>query len=139
MHDFPAAVTLTLAHQINNSSGVLTVHHDYVLQPRTTRFPSYLELDPPSSLLSDLSDLGSDSISGVAYSRIWPESPSFSDRDLGPIPKKWSGECEIGELIGARYFAAGYSAAFGLYNGEETEFLSARDSDDLHRRRLFGF
>lgn len=28
---------------------------------------------------------------------MWPESESFNDRGLGPIPKRWKGKCIDGE------------------------------------------
>uniref|UniRef100_A0A7N0U7S8 Uncharacterized protein n=1 Tax=Kalanchoe fedtschenkoi TaxID=63787 RepID=A0A7N0U7S8_KALFE len=52
-------------------------------------------------------------IIGVLDSGIWPESPSFNDKGLGPPPKKWKGTCNTGEsatfkcnnkLIGARFY-----------------------------------
>jgi hypothetical protein len=34
----------------------------------------------------------------IAYDHmtgVWPESKSFSDEGLGPIPKKWRGICQV--------------------------------------------
>ncbi|KAK9283873.1 hypothetical protein L1049_012128 [Liquidambar formosana] len=46
---------------------------------------------------------------------IWPESPSFNDKGVGEIPKRWKGVCMEGsdfkksncnrKLIGARYYS----------------------------------
>ncbi|GMP53249.1 hypothetical protein CsSME_00018766 [Camellia sinensis var. sinensis] len=53
---------------------------------------------------------------------VWPESKSFSDEEMGPIPSKWKGICQNEadpgfhcnrKLIGARYFNKGYAAAAG--------------------------
>lgn len=72
---------------------------------------------------------------------IWPESQVFRDEGLGPIPSRWRGICESGELfnsrktcnrklIGARYFIKGLLAEYGQpYNSTEyQESLSPRDS-----------
>ncbi|GJZ10346.1 subtilisin-like protease SBT4.3 [Tanacetum coccineum] len=56
----------------------------------------------------------SDTISGVIDSGIWPESESFNDDGLGPIPAKWKGVCQGGinfkcnrKIIGARSYIVG--------------------------------
>ncbi|KAL3576971.1 hypothetical protein D5086_022254 [Populus alba] len=53
-------------------------------------------------------------------SSVWPESESFDDEGMGPIPTRWKGYCETNDgvkcnrkLIGARYFNKGYEAALG--------------------------
>ncbi|KNA12113.1 hypothetical protein SOVF_128800 [Spinacia oleracea] len=70
---------------------------------------------------------------------IWPESPSFSDKGLGEIPKRWKGVCMEGsdfkksdcnrKLIGARYYI--HQGGFGKYsNSTATKSnVSARDHD----------
>lgn len=75
---------------------------------------------------------------GVIDTGIWPERESFNDRDLGPVPPKWKGECvggrefEVGlcnrKVIGARFFCNGYEATSGKMN-ESVEYRSPRDSD----------
>lgn len=56
---------------------------------------------------------------------------------MGPIPKKWKGECEGGEefnpktacnkkVIGARYYLKGFEGRYGKIKSQE-EYKSARD------------
>ncbi|KAF9619893.1 hypothetical protein IFM89_009675 [Coptis chinensis] len=57
--------------------------------------------------------------SGLLDTGVWPESESFHDEGIGPIPPKWKGVCVEGhnftrnlcnrKLIGARYFNSGRS------------------------------
>lgn len=71
---------------------------------------------------------------------VWPESESFNDRGLGPIPAKWKGQCVDGQqwdskklcnkkLIGARYY---YMDSLLKTNKTDTqisedEYMSARE------------
>lgn len=105
----------------------------------TTRSPQFLGLrsTDTAGLLKE-SDFGSDLVIGVIDTGVWPERQSFNDRDLGPIPSKWKGQCVAGErfpasscnrkLIGARYFCGGYESTNGKMN-QTTEFRSPRDTD----------
>ncbi|KAK7262053.1 hypothetical protein RJT34_29613 [Clitoria ternatea] len=61
---------------------------------------------------------GEDSIVANLDTGVWPESPSFRDEGIGPIPSRWKGTCQKDntgfrcnrKLIGARYFNKGYIA-----------------------------
>ncbi|KAL9665760.1 hypothetical protein QQ045_000081 [Rhodiola kirilowii] len=81
---------------------------------------------------------GSDVIIGVLDSGVWPESKSFSDEGMGPVPSSWKGICQTGDsftsancnrkLIGARYYIKGYERAYGPLN-TTTDYRSPRDKD----------
>lgn len=70
---------------------------------------------------------------------IWPESPSFNDADMPPVPAGWKGTCQTGEafnstncnrkVIGARYYHSGYEA-------EENNKLEQYEGDDDPRKKV---
>lgn len=138
-HGFSAKLTNSEAQKLLSVSGIVDVIPEQVRQVQTTRSPEFLGLKTSDSagLLKE-SDFGSDLVIAVIDTGIWPERKSFGDRDLGPVPGKWKGECVAGrdfpatscnrKLIGARYFSSGYEATNGKMN-ETTEYRSPRDSD----------
>ncbi|XP_075489214.1 subtilisin-like protease SBT5.6 [Primulina tabacum] len=79
---------------------------------------------------------GKDVIVGVLDSGVWPESASFSDEGMDPVPATWNGTCEEGvafnssncnrKLIGARYYLKGYEAIYGPLD-PTTDLKSPRD------------
>ncbi|XP_078431246.1 subtilase family protein isoform X2 [Wolffia australiana] len=81
---------------------------------------------------------GRDAIVGLLDSGIWPESESFRDEGLGPVPSHWRGACQDGDsfnashcnrkLIGARYYLKGYEAYYGPLNTSYA-YRSPRDGD----------
>ncbi|CAA7014096.1 unnamed protein product [Microthlaspi erraticum] len=77
-------------------------------------------------------------IVGLVDNGVWPESRSFSDKGMGPIPKSWKGICQTGvafnsshcnrKIIGARYYVKGYESYYGPFNATANrDFLSPRD------------
>ncbi|CAA7402449.1 unnamed protein product [Spirodela intermedia] len=83
-------------------------------------------------------NFGKGTIVGLLDSGIWPESESFRDGGLGPIPRRWRGTCQEGDsfnsshcnrkLIGARYYLKGYEAYYGPLNTSYA-YRSPRDGD----------
>ncbi|RCV11841.1 hypothetical protein SETIT_2G218700v2 [Setaria italica] len=117
---------------------VASVHEDVLLPLHTTRSPSFLHLPPYDAPKADAA--GPDVIIGVLDTGVWPESPSFGDAGLGPVPARWRGSCETNatdfpssmcnrKLIGARAFFRGYSS--GGRNGSRvsSDLMSPRDDD----------
>ncbi|XP_022931494.1 subtilisin-like protease SBT3.9 isoform X2 [Cucurbita moschata] len=107
---------------------------------RTTRSWDFLGLSSSPSASSNLlhrAKMGDNVIIGVIDTGFWPESESFNDKGMGPIPSRWKGICQSGEdfnsshcnkkVIGARWFARALIAD----HGEEAvfkDYLSARDN-----------
>lgn len=70
---------------------------------------------------------------------VWPESESFNDEGMNPIPSHWKGICQQGEqfnstncnkkLIGARWFVKGFQDQIKrpINTTGSAEYLSARD------------
>nr|GME14492.1 subtilisin-like protease SBT5.6 [Ipomoea batatas] len=107
--------------------GVISVFHSdpTEIKPHTTRswdFVNLLEgingnsISGGEDLLSKANG-GKDVIVGIMDSGVWPESPSFSDEGMEPIPSSWKGICE-----------EGYEATFGRLN-QTRDFRSPRDVD----------
>ncbi|CAA2995421.1 subtilisin-like protease [Olea europaea subsp. europaea] len=79
-----------------------------------------------------------DVIVGVLDTGIWPESLSFNDSSMRPVPSHWKGTCDTGpdftkqhcnrKIVGARVFYCGYEAASGKINDKEQHKLP-RDQD----------
>ncbi|XP_010273831.1 PREDICTED: subtilisin-like protease SBT1.5 [Nelumbo nucifera] len=138
-HGFSAKLSPSEAQKLQSLDGVLAVIPEQVRQLHTTRSPQFLGLKTKdSSGLLKESDFGSDLVIGVIDTGIWPERESFGDRNLGPVPDKWKGQCVTTKdfpakscnrkLIGARFFCGGYEATNGKMN-ESSEYRSPRDSD----------
>lgn len=87
---------------------MLSVFPNEPLALQTTHSWSFLGLEDNfgnvrADSLWTKSGYGKDVIIGVLDSGVWPESHSFRDEGLGPIPAKWKGECTVGDLFGPSY------------------------------------
>ncbi|MCO5614988.1 hypothetical protein L7F22_069275 [Adiantum nelumboides] len=112
-HGFAARLTEQEATSIAKVPGFLSVVPDKLFKLQTTYTPEFMGLTPHSGLWPRAS-LGKDVIVGLLDTGIWPESKSFNDAGMGPIPERWKGGCVDGfdfesslcnrKLIGAKYF-----------------------------------
>ncbi|KAK4752253.1 hypothetical protein SAY87_021051 [Trapa incisa] len=139
---FAAKLTESEARKLAELPGVIQVMRNRIYRIQTTRSWDFLGLpSPPINNLLHRSVMGDGVIIGVFDTGIWPESKSFTDEGLGPVPSNWNGACESGEqfdpvkhcnrkIIGARWYIKGILAEYGklLNSSGETEFLSPRDA-----------
>ncbi|XP_057972825.1 subtilisin-like protease SBT3.9 [Malania oleifera] len=130
--------------QANNISGfpqVLDVFSSRNFSVHTTRSWDFLQVKSQvANGILNKSHNGSGSIIGMLDTGIWPESESFNDGDMGPIPSHWKGICQEGEkfnlsncnrkIIGARWYVKGYEAQYGNVNSSDwDDLLSPRDQN----------
>ncbi|KEH22215.1 subtilisin-like serine protease [Medicago truncatula] len=108
---FAAVLNNQQRERIVGIKGVVSVFPSQKFHLQTTRSWDFLGFS--QSIKRDQT-VESDLVVGVIDSGIWPESESFNDKDLGPIPKKWRGVCAGGgnfscnkKIIGARFYGDG--------------------------------
>ncbi|KAL5780132.1 hypothetical protein ACOSQ2_010869 [Xanthoceras sorbifolium] len=137
IHGFSTRLTVDEAESLEKQPGILAVLPEARYELHTTRTPAFLGLGK-SVTQFPASEAVSEVIVGILDTGVWPEIKSFDDTGLGPVPRGWKGACEVGKtfsssscnkkLIGARFFAKGYEAAFGPVD-ETMESKSPRDDD----------
>ncbi|XP_071706065.1 subtilisin-like serine-protease S [Rutidosis leptorrhynchoides] len=131
---FAAKLTNDQALQIAKMEGVISVFENTKRKLHTTHSWDFIGLageetmEIPGFSTSNQVNV----IIGFVDTGIWPESPSFSDTDMPPVPAGWKGTCQTGEafntthcnrkVIGARYYHSGYEA-------EEHSKLDQNDDD----------
>lgn len=137
IHGFSTRLTAEEAKQLQVQPGIVSVLPELRYELHTTRTPEFLGLDNNAGFILE-TDSNSEVIIGVLDTGVWPESKSFADTGLDPVPSSWKGQCETGtnftaakcnrKLIGARFFAKGYEATMGPID-ESRESKSPRDDD----------
>jgi hypothetical protein len=147
MNGFAAKMNSAQAAKLGAMPGIVSVEKDQKLQLDTSRTPDMLGLTDPGGLWEQLGGsegAGEGVIVGIIDSGIWPENPSFSDRDengklvFRQIPG-WHGRCRPGEnfpasdcnqkLIGATWYNSGFGGDAGTKAAFPYEFISPRDAD----------
>jgi len=133
-----ADLSATQANKLAKTSGVLALSKDKLSHPDTTSSPTFLGLNAPGGIWSQLGGgvhAGAGVVVGVIDTGIWPESKSFAGHTGIPVPATWHGKCVAGQnfpvtscndkLIGARYYLDG----FGKKNIGKQDYLSPRDGE----------
>ncbi|KAI3992839.1 hypothetical protein MKX01_021562 [Papaver californicum] len=135
---FSAILTAEQAQQLRESGSVVSVFESKINQLHITRSWDFLGVDVPQN--NGNIESKSDVIVGVIDTGIWPESESFNDNGLGPVPERFKGKCVIGDqftvencnrkIIGARYYSEGSEEFSGPLESRNISFFrSARDRD----------
>ncbi|KAJ9690058.1 hypothetical protein PVL29_012627 [Vitis rotundifolia] len=112
------------AAELSKRPGVVSIFLNQKYKLQTTRSWEFLGLERNGEIPADSiwvkARFGEDIIIGNIDTGVWPESESFNDQGMGPIPSKWKGYCEPNDdvkcnrkLIGARYFNKGVEAKLG--------------------------
>ncbi|PWA63259.1 subtilase family protein [Artemisia annua] len=140
MEGFAAQLSEHELELVRKMQHVVAVRPDRVHKVHTTYSYKFLGLSPTNEDGAWVkSGFGRGSIVGVLDTGVWPESPSFDDHGMPPVPKKWKGICQQGEdfsslncnrkIIGAQYFSKGHRVASSTPSESEfSEYLSPRDS-----------
>lgn len=149
MNGFAALLEDEHAQALSELPQVLSVFVNQGRSRHTTSSWGFLGLDEDGDSETEVisspslwrkSDFGKDVIVANLDTGVWPESESFNDTGMGPVPSRWKGICQTGpdfnaaqcnrKLIGARFFIKGYEAVNGPLNTSGTgQFHSPRDKD----------
>lgn len=132
---FSAVLSRSQLQRLEKMPGHLATYEETFGKAHTTHTPEYLGLDRQRGLWP-ISEFGDDMIIGIVDTGIWPESRSFNDDGMPPVPSRWRGTCESGtefnsshcnrKLIGARKFSEGIKQA-GLNISKTDDYDSPRD------------
>ncbi|KAH6825569.1 subtilase family protein [Perilla frutescens var. hirtella] len=147
INGFAALLTPHEASKLSKKEEVVSIFrsHPQKYSMHTTRsweFAGVEEAIKPENMKKEdiwlKSRYGKDVIVGLLDNGVWPESKSFNDEGMGPIPKSWKGFCQTGDefnwshcnkkIIGARYYIKGYEAYYGPLN-RTLDYHSPRDKD----------
>ncbi|KAK3156284.1 hypothetical protein QOZ80_2AG0105200 [Eleusine coracana subsp. coracana] len=163
INGFAANLDAAEAAEIARQPGVVSVFPNRGRQLHTTRSWQFLGLAGPGGVPRGgawrKARFGEDTIIGNLDTGVWPDSDSFRDDGLGPVPSHWKGACDKGQddkffcnrkLIGARYFNKGYASAVGAFNasmydtprdidGHGTHTLSTAGGSPSPGAAVFGF
>ncbi|KAG8094768.1 hypothetical protein GUJ93_ZPchr0012g20915 [Zizania palustris] len=164
INGFAASLEPEEAAAVAEQPGVVSVFPNRGRRLHTTRSWQFMGLERPDGAVPpwsawEVARYGEDAIIGNIDSGVWPESLSFNDGELGPIPDNWKGICQNehdkmfqcnSKLIGARYFNKGYAAGAGVpindtaktprdNNGHGTHTLATAGGSAVRGAAAFGY
>ncbi|XVE70106.1 hypothetical protein DITRI_Ditri10aG0044900 [Diplodiscus trichospermus] len=156
MHGFSARLTPSQASEIKKSPAHVATHEERFGKLFTTYSPKFLGLRRSSGLWN-ASSYGEGVIIGLIDTGVWPESESFSEKGMSPIPSRWKGKCQNStsspfpcnrKLIGAQTFIKGAQAAGSKtdsdgsprdFNGHGTHTASTAAGNHVPCASQFGY
>ncbi|KAK9112749.1 hypothetical protein Scep_020268 [Stephania cephalantha] len=131
---FSAVLSKSQLDQVEKMSGYIATYPETFGHLHTTHTPRFIGLKKHAGLWP-AARFGDDMIIGIVDTGIWPESESFKDHGMPPVPERWRGACEIGtafnisncnrKLIGARSFSKSLKASGKIIS--EHDYDSPRD------------
>ncbi|KAL5715646.1 hypothetical protein ACHQM5_017437 [Ranunculus cassubicifolius] len=163
INGFAAMLEEEEAEAISKDARVVSVFLNKAVKLHTTRSWHFLGLEKdgeiPHSSLWKKARFGDGVIIGNLDTGVWPESQSFNDHGLGPIPSKWKGSCTGGvscnrKLIGAHVYNEGYKSGAAQKNvtlnsttidsvldqeGHGTHTLSTAAGSFVPKANIYGF
>ncbi|CAI0447341.1 unnamed protein product [Linum tenue] len=135
MNGFSAVLSKAQLARLERTPAHIATFPESMGRRHTTHTPDFLGLNTRAGLWP-AARFGDDVIIGVLDTGIWPESQSFGDTLMPPVPARWRGTCETGtdfnsshcnrKLIGARKFSRGMEQQRLPINTTE-DFDSPRD------------
>ncbi|KAM7482497.1 hypothetical protein LguiB_007080 [Lonicera macranthoides] len=136
MDGFSAVLSRSHLAQMESMPGHLATYEETFGHRHTTHSTKFLGLNRDAGVWPT-AGFGNDMIIGIIDTGIWPESESFNDDGMPPVPSRWRGTCETGtafnssncnrKLIGARSFS----------KGMKQERLNVSNIDDYDSPRDF--
>ncbi|PSS26109.1 Subtilisin-like protease [Actinidia chinensis var. chinensis] len=135
MNGFSAVLSPSQLEQLEKMPGHVATFAETFGHFHTTHTRDFLGLKENVGLWP-VAMFGDDMIIGIIDSGVWPESESFNDEGMPPVPTRWRGACETGaefnsshcnkKLIGARSFSKAMKRS-GLNISDIYDYDSPRD------------
>ncbi|XVF67569.1 hypothetical protein PTKIN_Ptkin10aG0131400 [Pterospermum kingtungense] len=131
---FSAVLSQTHLDQLQELPGHIATYPETFGHLHTTRTPTFLGLKKHTGLWS-AGGFGDDMIIGVLDTGIWPESESFNDEGLPPVPDRWRGACESGTEFNSTYCNKKLIGARSFSKGMKQEKINISTADDYDSPR----
>ncbi|XP_050236945.1 subtilisin-like protease SBT5.4 [Mercurialis annua] len=159
MNGFAAVLDDSQVQMLKSKAGVKAVLPNIKYKLHTTHSWDFLQLADggvaaPASIWNT-AKYGQDVIIATLDTGVWPESASFKDDGMGPVPARWRGNCSVesglrcnNKLIGAKMFSKGAEAAGAIipkelhngrdYDGHGSHTLSTAGGSFVPGANIFG-